>query len=288
MKRIAELLILVVLFITLSTDLFAENFTIDCALIDNNNVRVLFSIPERLKVQRIDLYRSSSNLNEIPIDMYAYPITKFLISGDDIKNSFIDRFVAHNTTYYYVAKIRIEDGLPISSNVAYITIPDVVLGHLANPGFLIDKVHYYLEVRDNEQPRKRYPIALGQNPMKRKLHQDNSSTPEGIYKIINLQPKATFYKAYDINYPNRTDRVRYNRAKAENRIVARGDRIPGIGGEIQIHGMGIWNNWTFGCIAMRNKNIDELFSHKEIGVGTPVIIIGREITRENIVSMKNR
>jgi hypothetical protein len=57
-----------------------------------------------------------------------------------------------------------------------------------------------------------------------------------------------------------------------------------IGGEIQIHGQGIHSNWTFGCMALRNQDMDELFAHPEIDVGTPVWIYGGELTLADLES----
>jgi len=285
MKKTSQVLILTVLLIMLDSYLFAQDFIIDGELTDGNQVKVSFTVPEPLRVQKVELYRSSTNLANIQIDMYGDPITKFTISPDGINDSFTDESVAHNTTYYYLAKIEAESKLPIFSNVVSVSIPNVSLGPLARPNFLIHKLHYYLEIRDSEQPKKRYPIALGQDPIRRKLHQDNASTPEGIYRIVNLQPKATFYKAYDLNYPNRIDRIRYNFAKREDLISSREEAVPAIGGEIQIHGMGIGANWTWGCVALRNEDMDELFSHSEIRSGTTVVIVGQEIRKEDLVSI---
>jgi len=270
---------------TIPKHLREQHFTIDNELVNGDEVKISFTIPRHLREQQIELYRSSSNLTKIPIDMYRYPITKFTISNGELNNSFIDRFVAHNTTYYYVAKITGDNKLLISSNIDSVTIPNIMLPTLTKPNFIIDKVHYYIELKDNEQPIKRYPIALGKNPISCKLHQDRASTPEGIYKIINLQQRATYHRAYDINYPNRIDRIRYDFAKSQNLISSRGGVIPSIGGEIQIHGMGIGNNWTWGCVALRNEDIDELFNHKEIRSGTTVIIVGEEIMKKDIISI---
>lgn len=178
-------------------------------------------------------------------------------------SSAVDGTAAPGTTYYYELR---PPGFRIAVNT-----PPVSLGKLSRaPELRVDKKHYVLEVWDGGAVRKRYPIALGRYPRTRKLHQDNATTPEGNYRVIGVQPQATYYKAYDIDYPNAEDWGRYRRAKVSQPI----------GGEIQIHGMGIASNWTFGCVAMRNADIDELFSHPEIGMGTPVRIFGGESSAE--------
>ena len=135
-------------------------------------------------------------------------------------------------------------------------------------------------MRDGRRTLKRYPIALGRQPRKRKLHQDNASTPEGSYHIVSVQSHSRFYKAFNIDYPNSTDVDRYRRARERHELPRTGGRVPDIGGEIQIHGHGIESNWTYGCIALRDEDIDELFGLGTIGPGTPVFISGSEVGPE--------
>lgn len=160
-------------------------------------------------------------------------------------------------------------------------VDDHPLPPLAQPSLLVDKVAYTLTVLDRGKPVKRYRIALGRDPVKRKVCYDNASTPEGRYVIWNLQPEATFYRAYDIDYPNRLDRFRYAFLQRHTDL---GD--PGIGGEIQIHGQGTGRNWTFGCIALENEDMDELFSQPALAAGTPVTIVGSELRREDLASIE--
>jgi len=155
---------------------------------------------------------------------------------------------------------------------------DTGFARLQHPSLFVDKVNYTLAVLDGDSVVKTYPVDLGRDPVKRKLHQDNATTPEGIYRITNLRPTSTFHKAYDLSYPNEVDRQRYRL------LCSRG--TPGIGGSIQIHGSGCGSNWTYGCIALRNDDIDELFEHPEIGVNTKVVIVGKELTREDIAAIE--
>ncbi|MBI3926836.1 MAG: peptidoglycan-binding protein [Armatimonadetes bacterium] len=182
-----------------------------------------------------------------------------------------DSGVADGTAYYY----GVLRGGKLVDEVR-VDVPGRELPALAEPRLVVDKVEYTLTVLDGERVVKRYPIALGSEPGKRKLCRDNASTPEGFYTIMGLQPEATFHRAYDIDYPNDVDRVRYRFAQRHQKL---GD--PGIGGEIQIHGRGIHSNWTFGCVALRDQDMDELFAHPEIDAGTEVLILGRDITAED-------
>lgn len=156
---------------------------------------------------------------------------------------------------------------------AQVRVPEKKLPVLKSPHFEIDKWNYTLDVIDSGESQKRYPIALGANPIRRKFCQDQASTPEGWYEIYNLQPNATYYKAYDIDYPRNIDKVRHQLAIELNLI----EETRPIGGEIQIHGKGIQWDWTAGCVALRDTDMDELFTSSAIRPGLSVFISGSQI-----------
>jgi len=175
----------------------------------------------------------------------------------------------------------------IESKVDSIVVSDIELPNLSKPQFVVDKRNYILELWDSNKKIKTYPIALGRNPVNRKLIQDNSSTPEGVYTIYKLQPNATFYKAFDINYPNSVDEARYRFYK-QNRLSPFDIETPYIGSEIQIHGNGIGSNWTWGCMEMRDADIKELFSVDNIQAGMKVVIIGEQFIRDDVPFLLKR
>lgn len=238
-------------------------------------------------IKSLEIYRSSTDLGEISLDPVSYPISRFEIPDKSAKGTFIDQYPAHNCKYYYVLRVVMADSGEYFSSPAECSIPDRAVSTVSNPQLHIDKTRYILELIDGGKVIKRYPVALGRNPFTRKLNQDNSSTPEGIFRIVNLQPNATFYKAYDLDYPTPVDRFRYDFAVENNLIKPRDGFTPGIGGEIQIHsGPHIDWNWTFGCIATRKADIDQLFSLENLCSGVRVVITGGEITPEDLASIK--
>ena len=115
---------------------------------------------------------------------------------------------------------------------------------------------------------KKYVIQLGANPTGAKQCFGDHKTPEGHYFINVRNPKSKFHKSLGISYPDTAD---------IERAIKLG-RSPG--GDIMIHGLPngeekvgparYRNDWTLGCIAIRNTEIDELFEHVE--VGTPLMI----------------
>jgi hypothetical protein len=237
--------------------------------------------------EAIELYRSTWFLDGVPPDTVELPVTVLRFRPDTGRIGLVDSMLAHNATYYYRARVVLDSGQVFWSGIDSVSVPDREIGSIMGSSLLIDKLNYFLEVRDGGRMKKRFPIALGREPRKRKLHMDRASTPEGVYQITSEQPQATFYKAFDIDYPNTADRARYAIARETGTMRHSGGGYPPIGGGIQIHGQGIGTNWTMGCIALRNEDIDELFAHPRIGTGMPVIVVGSELSREDIRSIRD-
>lgn len=215
----------------------------------------------------VELYRCTEPFEPEDIQELILPISSLPTVYD--ASFYNDPHVASGTEYYYLAKIQGQwwKSPPIR-------VPQKALATSPDPWILVDKLRYCLEVHSHGTLVKRYPIALGAHPKRRKLRQDRASTPEGRYQIHALQPKAHWHKAYDLNYPNNSDRARHQLLDPESPI----------GGEIQIHGGDVDENWTWGCIALRNQDMDELFKHPEIGRGTIVWIVGSELTYQDLVN----
>ncbi len=113
-----------------------------------------------------------------------------------------------------------------------------------------------------------FPVAFGANPEGHKQQEGDERTPEGQYVLNYKKADSAFYRAIHISYPNDEDQQR-----AAKRGVSPG-------GQIMIHGQrnGFgWLssitqllNWTDGCIALTNDNMDSVWSAVE--VGTPILI----------------
>ena len=110
---------------------------------------------------------------------------------------------------------------------------------------------------------KRYRIALGSNPIGHKQMQGDGKTPEGVYVINDKNPNSIAYKNLGISYPNETD---IHNARQLGKSP---------GGDIKIHGlMNGWgflgwlnrySDWTAGCIAVTNSEMEELYRAVKIG-----------------------
>jgi murein L,D-transpeptidase YafK len=124
-----------------------------------------------------------------------------------------------------------------------------------------------MEVYSGGEVIKTYHVALGKNPGD-KVKKGDKRTPEGAYRINSKNPNSGFHKNLGISYPGKEDMK-----EALQRNV-------NPGGDIKIHGLknGLgfikrfhrFMNWTAGCIAVTNNEVDELYERVEIG--TPIII----------------
>lgn len=265
----------------------AREIGMGAKLAEADNVQVSVWGHGQVVPEAIELYRSTSRLDVVPPDTVELPVTVLKFLPDTGKISLVDSMPAHGVTYYYRARVVLNREQVFWSEIDSVSVPDREIGGIMGSSLLVDKIHYLLEVRDGGLMKKRFPIALGRKPRNRKLHLDRASTPEGIYQISDEQPQARFHKAFDINYPNNADRARYAIAREAGLMKRSGGGYPSIGGGIQIHGQGIGTNWTLGCIALRSEDIDELFEHQRIGTGMPVIIVGPELSREDIRSIRD-
>jgi murein L,D-transpeptidase YafK len=136
---------------------------------------------------------------------------------------------------------------------------------------LVDKLAHSCVVYQSGKAICSFEVELGMNWMGDKQRKGDKATPEGTYRVTQKKEgvRTKFYKALLLNYPNDEDRARFAALKRNGNLPARAD----IGGLIEIHGMGGKGiDWTDGCIALRNDDMETLF--RITGVGTPVIIVG--------------
>ena len=126
---------------------------------------------------------------------------------------------------------------------------------------VIEKGKRTMAVYRDGEILKRYAIGLGFEPVGDKVQQGDGKTPEGIFRIDRRNDKSSFHLSLGINYPRPEDR-----AEAAALGVSPG-------GDIFIHGqpnrlpdnMMIPGDWTEGCVAVTNAEIEELFRYTPMG-----------------------
>jgi hypothetical protein len=136
---------------------------------------------------------------------------------------------------------------------------------------LVDKLRRQLLVLRGDDELASYTVDLGTGGMEHKTRAGDASTPEGRYHVTEVRaPGQThWHRALMLDYPNEDDKRRF-RALQRDGVVSRAGRI---GSNIEIHGEGGRDqDWTQGCVALSNDDIDALVDW--VKVGTPVTIVG--------------
>jgi hypothetical protein len=152
---------------------------------------------------------------------------------------------------------------------------------LVAPRIVIRKLDRRLELWSKETLVRDYPIALGNEPGLDKVREGDHRTPEGEFYVCTRNDRSRFHLFLGLSYPSIEDADRglasglISRREFTSivRAIQRRTRPPwdtGLGGEVGIHGGGTGSDWTWGCIALENDAIEELW--RLCPMGTPVQI----------------
>ena len=160
--------------------------------------------------------------------------------------------------------IRLTIFLTIAGLLTYYFYPENKLpNNIQIDNIIVCKSKREMSVYSNGELLKTYKISLGRQPIGHKEFEGDKKTPEGIYSINDKNPNSGYHKNLGISYPDKND---MENAKQFGKSA---------GGNIKIHGFrnGIgfvgkfhrWFDWTLGCIAVTNQEIDELYDTVKIG-----------------------
>ena len=127
------------------------------------------------------------------------------------------------------------------------------------------------------------PVALGKCPTGHKRAEGDGRTPEGEYCVCTRNPNSKYHLSLGLSYPNAADaREAFSRGQIAQDVLdailsaqEKGVRPPWdtpLGGFIMIHGGGAQQDWTAGCIALSDADMDRLWALCPLG--TRVVIRG--------------
>jgi L,D-transpeptidase catalytic domain len=139
------------------------------------------------------------------------------------------------------------------------------------PIIIVDKLRRQLLLLRRDEEIATYRVDLGAGGMDSKTRAGDEATPEGRYRVTEVRGtgQTRYYRALMLDYPNAEDRARFRRLRRAGRL----GRDQQIGGDIEIHGHGgRGEDWTLGCVALDNDDMDDLVPR--IVVGTRVTIVG--------------
>jgi len=135
---------------------------------------------------------------------------------------------------------------------------------------VVSKAAHSLTLYSNGVPRSRVRADIGRNSVADKTAAGDLATPEGKYRIVAKKDvgQSRYHRALLLDYPTPEDLEIFRRLRRSGKIRAREP-----GGQIEIHGEGGRSrDWTRGCVAIANPEMDALF--RAVDVGTPVVIVG--------------
>lgn len=127
---------------------------------------------------------------------------------------------------------------------------------------LIDKSYRMMIAVQDGRPARVYRVALGRAPEGDKTREGDGRTPEGLFRVDRLNDRSRFNLSLGLDYPRAEDHARARAAGVDP------------GGDIFIHGQPngrvergfrIRGDWTDGCIAVADAEIEELFAATRIG-----------------------
>lgn len=156
------------------------------------------------------------------------------------------------------------------------------ISDLRSPNIVVNKSKRTLQLFDGDKLVKTYKMVLGFAPRGGKEVEGDGRTPEGEFYVFTKNAESRFHVSLGISYPAPEDGKRglakklisHEEADAIAKAIGEKGMPPqktALGGEIYIHGGGTENDWTEGCIALKDAEIKELFD--AVPVGTRVVIV---------------
>src|SRR5689334_22041262 len=147
---------------------------------------------------------------------------------------------------------------------------------LISPRIVVKKAERKLFLYSNNKIVRTYHVGLGLSPVGDKVREGDRRTPEGDFYIFTKNDKSSFYLSLGVSYPNARHAKRGLRdgliTKAQYDAIMsalQAKKTPpqntALGGEIYIHGNGARSDWTWGCVALENEDIRELFNAVPVG-----------------------
>ena len=152
---------------------------------------------------------------------------------------------------------------------------------LEKPRIVVWKGARKVELFSDDKLLRTYKAGLGFSPVADKVREGDGATPEGEFYVFVKNNRSAYYLSLGVSYPNVEDADRGLRDglinRAQHRAITEAIRkktappqYTKLGGLIYIHGNGARSDWTWGCVALENEDMKELFDAAT--VGTPVTI----------------
>ena len=124
--------------------------------------------------------------------------------------------------------------------------------------------------------------GLGFAPVGDKIQEGDGKTPEGVFYATSLLPNSSYYKAWLFSYPDKGDATRGLTAglitQAQKTAIdsaqdncATPPQTTNLGSYVEMHGRGGTTDWTFGCVAVADTAVDQMWA--TIGLRDTIVIL---------------
>ncbi len=153
---------------------------------------------------------------------------------------------------------------------------------IQNPRLVVKKSERKLEIFDSEKLVGTYLIVLGFAPEGDKEQEGDGKTPLGEFYVFTKNDQSKFYLSLGVSYPGIEDAVRglkenlISQAEHDAIIQAVADKkMPPqdtrLGGAIHIHGGGTEKDWTWGCLALKDEEMKEIYDAVPLGAKITIL-----------------
>jgi murein L,D-transpeptidase YafK len=162
-----------------------------------------------------------------------------------------------------VGAVTIGGAVPFLEEPA-VPLPDQVLAD----SIVVEKSKHSMSLFKNGELLRSYRVALGRGGPEPKSQEGDARTPQGAYLIDSRNPRSGFHRALHVSYPSAADvaAARARGVSAGSDVMIHGIKN-GLGWLGRLHRM---VDWTAGCIAVTNREMDEVW--RVVPDGTPVVI----------------
>jgi len=148
-------------------------------------------------------------------------------------------------------------------------VPTSVPDNVKATTIIVEKHRHMMTLYDGDKVLAAYRVALGRGDGGAKQQEGDNRTPEGHYVIDGKNDHSQFYKSLHISYPSLDDVAR---AKSQGISPGSAVMIHGLRNDLQWLGrLHLLKDWTRGCIAVTNKELDEVW--RTVPIGTPIEIL---------------
>jgi murein L,D-transpeptidase YafK len=152
---------------------------------------------------------------------------------------------------------------------------------LVSPRIEVRKAERKLLLFSDGRLVRTYHVGLGLSPVGDKERAGDHRTPEGDFYVFTKNAESAFYLSLGVSYPNLAHAKRglrdglinqsqYNQIAAAIKQKKTPLQRTRLGGDIFIHGNGSRSDWTWGCVALENEEIKELFDAVEVGTSVTI------------------